>query len=78
MQADHSLSCLHEQYTDPEDTKQFVQQNVHTPINMHKNVISYAHMAEDPFSCDAAYLNKTCHRDRIAHLTVPCPSHKKL
>ena len=22
--------------------------------------------------------NKTCHRDRIAHLTAPCPSHKKL
>ena len=20
--------------------------------------------------------NKTCHRDRIAHLTAPCPSHK--
>ena len=24
------------------------------------------------------FYNKTCHRDRIAHLTVPCPSHKKL
>ena len=24
-----------------------------------------------------AMLNKTCHRDRIACLTVPCPSHKK-
>ena len=23
-------------------------------------------------------MNKTCHRDRIAHLTTPCPSHKKL
>ena len=22
--------------------------------------------------------NKTCHRDRTAHLTAPCPSHKKL
>ena len=22
--------------------------------------------------------NKTCHRDRIARLTAPCPSHKKL
>ena len=22
--------------------------------------------------------DKTCHRDRIAHLTGPCPSHKKL
>ena len=22
--------------------------------------------------------NKTCHRDRIARLTVPCPSHKQL
>ena len=22
--------------------------------------------------------NKTCHRDRIARLTEPCPSHKKL
>ena len=21
--------------------------------------------------------NKTCHRDRIARLTAPCPSHKK-
>ena len=21
-------------------------------------------------------INKTCHRDRIARLTVPCPSHK--
>ena len=21
-------------------------------------------------------LNKTCHRDRIARLTAPCPSHK--
>ena len=21
--------------------------------------------------------NKTCHRDRIARLTTPCPSHKK-
>ena len=58
MQADHSLSCLHEQYTDPEDTKQFVQQNVYTPINLHKSVISYVHMAEDPLSCDATYLKK--------------------
>ena len=23
-------------------------------------------------------VNKTCHRDRIARLTAPCPSHKKL
>ena len=23
-------------------------------------------------------LNKTCHRGRIARLTAPCPSHKKL
>ena len=22
-------------------------------------------------------VNKTCHRDRIANLTAPCPSHKK-
>ena len=22
-------------------------------------------------------INKTCHRDRIARLTAPCPSHKK-
>ena len=22
--------------------------------------------------------NKTCHRNRIAHLTGPCPSHKNL
>ena len=23
------------------------------------------------------FINKTCHRDRIARLTAPCPSHKK-
>ena len=23
-------------------------------------------------------INKTCHRDRTAHLSAPCPSHKKL
>ena len=23
-------------------------------------------------------INKTCHRDRIAHLTATCPSHKQL
>ena len=23
-------------------------------------------------------MNKTCHRERTAHLTAPCPSHKKL
>ena len=27
---------------------------------------------------DRSKINKTCHRDRIARLTVPCPSHKKL
>ena len=26
----------------------------------------------------ASKLNKTCHRDRIARLTAPCRSHKKL
>ena len=26
----------------------------------------------------AGSFNKTCHRDRIARLTAPCPSHKKL
>ena len=25
-----------------------------------------------------ASINKTCHRDRIARLSVPCPSHKNL
>ena len=30
-------------------------------------------------SCrDKNNTNKTCHRDRIARLTAPCPSHKKL
>ena len=24
------------------------------------------------------WANKTCHRDKIARLSVPCPSHKKL
>ena len=35
---------------------------------MHSTIHEYA-SAQD---------NKTCHRDRIARLTVPCPSHKKL
>ena len=28
--------------------------------------------------CIIFNINKTCHRDRKARLTEPCPSHKKL
>ena len=31
-----------------------------------------------PYFLRKIKVNKTCHRDRIAHLTAPCPSHKKL
>ena len=36
-------------------------------------------MFEIPAKSSLAYnlLKQTCHRDRIAHLTAPCPSHKK-
>ena len=30
-----------------------------------------------PYFLQKIKVNKTCHRDRIARLTVPCPSHKK-
>ena len=37
---------------------------------------------ENPyFECKAEHIgrwNKTCHRDRIARLTAPCPSHKNV
>ena len=30
-----------------------------------------------PYFLQTIKVNKTCHRDRIARLTAPCPSHKQ-
>ena len=40
--------------------------------------IHMKHQALFPSKDKSKKINKTCHRDRIAHLTAPCPSYKKL
>ena len=44
---------------------------------MHFNPIALR-MAKTALSAIGLRHHKTCYRDRIARLSVPCPSHKKL
>ena len=43
-----------------------------------KNTLRAHHYPHTSNTYISSPYNKTCHRDRIARLTVPCPLHKKL
>ena len=43
-----------------------------------KTVDLFGNFCATPVFAKKDFFNKTCHRDRIAHLTASCPSHKKL
>ena len=47
------------------------------PFSKHTTLNNMKYVLMDAVNSPYLKVNKTCHRDRTARLTAPCPSHKK-